>query len=340
MLKQVFRVEGRRKLDAGLVRHVRGEVRPAEALGRPEWDGRSAVAIYNGARKPRRWWPRHRPSSEGVRREFPGVMRCLRVRRLSRAKNRWSQERTLEWASDTFDWLRDQLARATPGQRPAIHSAVLHLDERSAHLHTIFAPIIYDGQGPKLSWKRLQSDMAGGESTYGPRQMRVLQDSLYESVSKSYGLERGERGSRRPHADPDRMMGLRDRLADTQARLKESEEARGSADAGRTEAEAALLDRLRRDREGQSARAAEAAAERAVSAAARIRLRKRERRHAEAMAGEQARHGGRATEGAGRDKEKPVRGDGPGRTGEGDRPNGTEALRRAGRSAGVGAGGG
>ena len=41
MLKQVFRVEGRRKLDAGLVRHVRGEARPAEALGRPEWDGRS-----------------------------------------------------------------------------------------------------------------------------------------------------------------------------------------------------------------------------------------------------------------------------------------------------------
>ena len=113
------------------------------------------------------------------------------------------------------------------------------------------------------------------------------------------------------------MMGLRDRLADTQARLKESEEARGSADAGRTEAEAALLDRLRRDREGQSARAAEAAAARAVSAAARLRLRKRERRHAERKAGEQARHGGRATDG--RDKEKPVRGDGPGRTGGGDR---------------------
>ena len=317
MLKQVFRVEGRRKLDAGLVRHVRGEARPAEALGRPEWDGRSAVAIYNGAREAEAVVARAQSIKRGGAPGIPWRDALFAGPPPFEAKNRWSQKRTLEWASDTFDWLRDQLARATPGHRPAIHSAVMHLDERSAHLHTIFAPIIYDGQGPKLSWKRLQSDMAGGESTYGPRQMRVLQDSLYESVSKSYGLERGERGSRRPHADPDRMMGLRDRLADTQARLKESEEARGSADAGRTEAEAALLDRLRRDREGQSARAAEAAAARAVSAAARLRLRKRERRHAERKAGEQARHGGRATDG--RDKEKPVRGDGPGRTGGGDR---------------------
>ena len=116
--------------------------------------GDPAVAIYNGAREAEAVVARAQSIKRGGAPGIPWRDALFAGPPPFEAKNRWSQKRTLEWASDTFDWLRDQLARATPGHRPAIHSAVMHLDERSAHLHTIFAPIIYDGQGPKLSWKR------------------------------------------------------------------------------------------------------------------------------------------------------------------------------------------
>jgi len=68
-----------------------------------------------------------------------------------------------------------------------IISAVVHLDERTPHLHIDFVPLTSDG---RLSAK----DVLGNKAA-----LQQLQDDFYAKVSKKWGLERGERGSSARH---------------------------------------------------------------------------------------------------------------------------------------------
>lgn len=62
-----------------------------------------------------------------------------------------------------------------------IVSAIVHLDEKTPHLHLNFIPLTKDG---RLSAK----DMLGGK-----KELQQLQDNFYNEVSKKFGLERGLR---------------------------------------------------------------------------------------------------------------------------------------------------
>ncbi len=62
-----------------------------------------------------------------------------------------------------------------------IVSAIVHLDEKTPHLHLNFIPLTKDG---RLSAK----DMLGGK-----KELQQLQDDFYNEVSKQFGLERGLR---------------------------------------------------------------------------------------------------------------------------------------------------
>ena len=62
-----------------------------------------------------------------------------------------------------------------------IISAVVHLDERTPHMHLDFVPLTEDG--------RLSAKVVLG----GRKELQMLQDDFFERVGKSYGLERGSR---------------------------------------------------------------------------------------------------------------------------------------------------
>ena len=66
-------------------------------------------------------------------------------------------------------------------------NAVVHLDEKTPHMHVVTVPITKDG---RLSAKELTS---------GSMSFRQVQDKFYNEVSKKYGLKRGE-----PKAETDR----------------------------------------------------------------------------------------------------------------------------------------
>ena len=62
-------------------------------------------------------------------------------------------------------------------------NAVVHMDEKTPHLHIISVPIVRDEKGSHLSAKRLM----GGRDDY-----RKRQDAFFEQVSHKWDLERGE----------------------------------------------------------------------------------------------------------------------------------------------------
>ncbi len=69
-----------------------------------------------------------------------------------------------------------------------IISADVHLDESTPHMHVVFTPITVDN---RLSARDLISKS----------QLQKLQDEFYRDVTYDFGLERGERGSKRKHLD-------------------------------------------------------------------------------------------------------------------------------------------
>ena len=96
-------------------------------------------------------------------------------------------------------------------------NAVVHMDEKTPHMHVVTVPITADG---RLSAKELTSN----EMSF-----RQVQDVFYQNVSKKYGLKRGEPKSKTK----------REHLTKQQKMIKELEEQVESytKEAGRTEQE-------------------------------------------------------------------------------------------------------
>lgn len=67
-------------------------------------------------------------------------------------------------------------------------SATVHMDERTPHMHVNFVPVTEDG---RLSAKTL----------FSKKSLSELQDHFHDRVGRSYGLERGERGSAARHLE-------------------------------------------------------------------------------------------------------------------------------------------
>jgi len=83
--------------------------------------------------------------------------------------------------ADALNWIH------TRHGKDNVISAAIHLDETTPHLVAYVAPLTSDG---RLSAR----DFLGG-----PKVMRAMQDSFYESCGEPYGLLRGVRGSKAHH---------------------------------------------------------------------------------------------------------------------------------------------
>lgn len=215
MATQVLRIETRDSLDGKLLRHCRGESRPAHARS-----SRTNVLLRDGADAAKsriaeivaRKRGRGRPPKRCVDMVFAGPPPYApnpkwneqRVRRWKAESREWDEDRILDWAKDTLAWI-DQLFPGCP-----IAVAAVHRDESSPHLHVLMVPEIDD----RLSWKACKL-RAVRSAAY-----RVIQDRYHKDVARKYGLGRGERGSRRKHTPLSQAEGMRRADWEDEIRIK------------------------------------------------------------------------------------------------------------------------
>ena len=211
MPTQVLRFEPRgtgRKPPAALVRHIAGESRPSSARpGRPcillrISPTRAATELVAAALDARGKRPGRKPEAwtEAI---FAGPPAFD-------SEDAWPPEKVEAWAKSSLQWLH----RSAP--RAIIHTASLHLDENSPHVHAIFSATSPDGQGGVvLGWKALRGQLAGRNGApprrgkaAGAKEMSAIQDSYHEAVGQHFGLARGERGSEAKHQAVDRQKSL------------------------------------------------------------------------------------------------------------------------------------
>lgn len=84
-----------------------------------------------------------------------------------------------------------------------IISAVVHMDEKTPHMHVELVPVTRDN---RLSAKAI----------FTPQELRQLQSGLHDAVGAKYGLERGVEGSKAKHVETARM-----KVQDAEKRLAE-----------------------------------------------------------------------------------------------------------------------
>lgn len=95
------------------------------------------------------------------------------------------------WSSDNILWLKSNFGEDN------LISAILHVDERTPHIHAIVIPL--DDKG-KLNYTKYF-----GGSKY---RLSELQDSYHEEVGKYHQLNRGLKGSKAKHQDIDTFYSM------------------------------------------------------------------------------------------------------------------------------------
>lgn len=96
------------------------------------------------------------------------------------------------WAKDNYQWLCEHF-----GGEQNVISAILHVDERTSHIHAIVMPM--DEKG-KLSYTKY----LGGKRY----RLSEVQDNYHEEVGQKYQLERGMKGSKATHQDIDAFYSM------------------------------------------------------------------------------------------------------------------------------------
>lgn len=100
------------------------------------------------------------------------------------ASPEWFETHTRREILEYFrDCLRFHIKEYCAGDKSKLVNAVIHLDEKTPHLHVSSIPIIEDEKGAHLSAKIIM----GNKDDY-----RLRQDRFYSEVSSCYGMERGE----------------------------------------------------------------------------------------------------------------------------------------------------
>lgn len=105
--------------------------------------------------------------------------------------DRLGEEKTKRFFSDAYDFVASKV-----GGEQFIVSAVVHIDEKSPHMHVSYIPVIKGKDRKKNPCLRINcSEFWKGRDSYSK-----LQDEYFDYItSRGYPLERGERGSTAEH---------------------------------------------------------------------------------------------------------------------------------------------
>lgn len=204
----VLHIEKAAGTDAAMSGHVERKISPANVITTLTYLNQELIEFPKGVAS-RTEAIQHRLDNAGLERKIgKNQVRALRVM-LSGSPEDMKRIRQVgqldAWCKDSCGWLQKTFGKEN------VVSAVLHLDEKTPHIHATVVPIVR-GERRKAQLERARN-AAGGKRTYRTKKDRprlcaddvTARDKLkayqttYAEAMAEYGLKRGVEGSEAKH---------------------------------------------------------------------------------------------------------------------------------------------
>ena len=201
----VLHLEKAKGTDSRMSAHIERTVHPKNADRTRTHLNRELVQFPEGVRN-RTQAIAHRVETAGIRRKV-GTNQVRAIRVLLTGSNRDMKQieadgRLDDWCNDSLQWLRE-----TYGEQNLV-SAVLHMDEKTPHIHATVIPIVTgerrkagqeEQNGKKKYRKKNPQDVRlCADDVMARHRLKHYQDTYAQAMNK-YGLQRGVDGSLTRH---------------------------------------------------------------------------------------------------------------------------------------------
>ena len=201
----VLHLEKAKGTDSRMSAHIERTVHPKNADRTRTHLNRELVQFPEGVRN-RTQAIAHRVETAGIRRKV-GTNQVRAIRVLLTGSNRDMKQieadgRLDDWCNDSLQWLRE-----TYGEQNIV-SAVLHMDEKTPHIHATVIPIVTgerrkagqeEQNGKKKYRKKNPQDVRlCADDVMARHRLKHYQDTYAQAMNK-YGLQRGVDGSLARH---------------------------------------------------------------------------------------------------------------------------------------------
>ena len=201
----VLHLEKAKGTDSRMSAHIERTVHPKNADRTRTHLNRELVQFPEGVRN-RTQAIAHRIETAGIRRKV-GTNQVKAIRVLLTGSNKDMKQMEAdgqldEWCNDSLQWLRE-----TYGERNLV-SAVLHMDEKTPHIHATIVPIVTgerrkakkeEQNGKKKYRKKSTQDVRlCADDVMARHKLKHYQDTYAQAMGK-YGLQRGIDGSLAKH---------------------------------------------------------------------------------------------------------------------------------------------
>ena len=201
----VLHLEKAKGADGAMSTHIERTVHPKNADRTRTHLNRELVQFPEGVRN-RTQAIAHRVETAGIRRKV-GTNQVRAIRVLLTGSNRDMKQieadgRLDDWCNDSLQWLRE-----TYGEQNLV-SAVLHMDEKTPHIHATVIPIVTgerrkagqeEQNGKKKYRKKNPQDVRlCADDVMARHRLKHYQDTYAQAMNK-YGLQRGVDGSLARH---------------------------------------------------------------------------------------------------------------------------------------------
>lgn len=201
----VVHLEKGKGSDSGMSAHIERTIQPANADNKRTHLNRELIQFPTGV-KNRTQAIVHRLETAGIKRKIASnqvrVIRILLTGTNEDMKRIEHEGNLEEWCKDNLSWLR-----TTYGENNVV-SAVLHMDEKTPHIHATIIPIV---TSERRKAKREQKEGKRQYRKKKPQTVRLCADDVmtranlkhyqntYAEAMNKYGLQRGVEGSEARH---------------------------------------------------------------------------------------------------------------------------------------------
>ena len=190
----VLHLEKAKGTDSRMSAHIERTVHPKNADRTRTHLNRELVQFPEGVRN-RTQAIAHRIETAGIRRKVSAnqvkAIRILLTGSNKDMKQMEAEGRIEDWCNDSLKWIRE-----TYGEQNLV-SAVLHMDEKTPHIHATVIPIV-TGERRKARKKNPQDVRLCADDVMARHRLKHYQDTYAQAMNK-YGLQRGVDGSLAKH---------------------------------------------------------------------------------------------------------------------------------------------
>lgn len=192
--------------DARTTAHIERTVNPANADQSRTHLNEDLIPYPDGV-KDRTHAIQHRIETAGIKRKIShNQVRALQIMLSATPEDMQriqAEGKLSEWSNDNIKWLQETFGKEN------VVSAVLHLDEKTPHIHATVVPIvngerrkakIKSGEANKKTYRKKDSNASRlcADDIMTKDNLKLFQDTYAEAMAK-YGLKRGIDGSEARH---------------------------------------------------------------------------------------------------------------------------------------------